>query len=309
MTNIPTDLLRTFVAVVDLRSFTKAAKALGVTQPAVSAQIKRLQSLLGGELFDKSAPGVSLTANGEVVLNHARRLLAINDQILRLSVPSPQTVRIGAPGDLIVSQLPPVMAEFRRRWPDTSFSLNIGSMDEMLRDLQAGNIDVVVGLSGNSLQIQPRHRWPEEAVWVRSPATTLDPQAPVPMVSCADDCVFYRTAAQTLAQAGRKYEQVFCASSFATLAVAVEAGLGTTVLPRSRVGLTSLSVWEDAPLPPLPTLNCGVYLREAGNSEPVEQFAISLATTLAAAACEPAAQLALANNVIGSRAGQPLPQA
>lgn len=55
MTNIPTDLLRTLVAVVDLRSFTKAAAALGVTQPAVSAQIKRLQFLLGGDLFDRSS--------------------------------------------------------------------------------------------------------------------------------------------------------------------------------------------------------------------------------------------------------------
>jgi DNA-binding transcriptional LysR family regulator len=53
--------VRTFVAVVDLRSFTKAAANLGVTQPAVSAQIKRLQSLLGGDLFDRSVQGVSLT--------------------------------------------------------------------------------------------------------------------------------------------------------------------------------------------------------------------------------------------------------
>ena len=64
MTNIPTELLRTFVGVVDLlgvadlRGFTKAAQALGFTQPAVSAQIKRLQVLLGSELLDKSAHGV-----------------------------------------------------------------------------------------------------------------------------------------------------------------------------------------------------------------------------------------------------------
>ena len=68
MQNIPTDLLRTLIAVVDLRSFTKAAQMLGVTQPAVSAQIKRLQSLIGYELLDKSAPGVSLTQRGLTVL-------------------------------------------------------------------------------------------------------------------------------------------------------------------------------------------------------------------------------------------------
>ena len=83
MTNIPTELLRTLVTVVDLRSFTKAAHSLGVTQPAVSAQIKRLQTLLGGELLDKRAPGVALTPKGEAVVRHARRLLSVNDQILQ----------------------------------------------------------------------------------------------------------------------------------------------------------------------------------------------------------------------------------
>ena len=71
MTNIPTELLRTLIAVVDLRSFTKAALSLGITQPAVSAQIKRLQSLLGTDLLDKSAPGVSLTSAGDLVVNYA----------------------------------------------------------------------------------------------------------------------------------------------------------------------------------------------------------------------------------------------
>src|SRR5450830_1432144 len=84
MTNIPTDLLRTLVAVVDLRSFTKAAASLGVTQPAVSAQIKRLQFLLGGDLFDRSIQGISLTPQGEMVVSYARRLLSINDQIVHL---------------------------------------------------------------------------------------------------------------------------------------------------------------------------------------------------------------------------------
>src|SRR5215467_11122479 len=84
MTNIPTDLLRTLVAVVDLRSYTKAANSLGLTQPAVSAQIKRLQFLLGGEVFDRSVQGVSLTSHGEMVVSYARRLLSINDQIVHL---------------------------------------------------------------------------------------------------------------------------------------------------------------------------------------------------------------------------------
>src|ERR671927_159318 len=108
MTNIPTDLLRTLVAVVDLRSFTKAAASLGVTQPAVSAQIKRLQFLLGYDLLDKRAPGVSLTPRGQAVVNQARRLLSINDDIRLLTTdrPSAKTLHVGIPGDYSGTRIP-----------------------------------------------------------------------------------------------------------------------------------------------------------------------------------------------------------
>src|ERR1700691_1361762 len=101
MTNIPTDLLRTFVSVVELRSFTRAAKAQGMTQPAVSAQIRRLQGLLGAELFDKSAPGVALTAMGGQVVDIARRMLSVNDLIVDLASPNAtaQLARIGVRKD------------------------------------------------------------------------------------------------------------------------------------------------------------------------------------------------------------------
>jgi DNA-binding transcriptional LysR family regulator len=108
MTNIPTDLLRTLIAVVDLRSFTKAAQSLGVTQPAVSAQIRRLQSILGADVFDRTASGVSLTPQGEAVIGYARRMLAINDQMLNIAEPKPDVrrIRIGLPGDLSGPLLP-----------------------------------------------------------------------------------------------------------------------------------------------------------------------------------------------------------
>ena len=124
MTNIPTDLLRTLVAVVDLRSFTKAAAKLGVTQPAVSAQIKRLQFLLGGDLFDRSVQGISLTPQGDLVVSYARRLLSINDQIVHIRESGPRSelvIRVGTPSDFVASMLPGTLAQFRERWPDVRF--------------------------------------------------------------------------------------------------------------------------------------------------------------------------------------------
>ena len=78
-TNIPTDLLRTFVAICELGSFTKTANLLDLTQPAVSAHMRRLESMIGADLITKSLTGVVLTECGTDVLRHARRMLAIND--------------------------------------------------------------------------------------------------------------------------------------------------------------------------------------------------------------------------------------
>src|SRR6516165_3655798 len=219
MVNIPTELLRTLVFVVDQRSFTKAAQSLGVTQPAVSAQIKRLQFLLGYELLDKSAPGVSLTPRGEMVVAHARRMLSVNDQIAQLGggQPTAQTVRVAMPGDF------------------------------------AGT---------------------------RIPATLLDPGGRVPLVSFGEDCACRYTAVTALHRIGRECDFVFTSRSIASLEAAVLAGLGIMVLPRSRVQQTSLTIWEDAPLPELPQLYCGIYLRQGGNRAALEELADDIAAVL-----------------------------
>ena len=124
MTNIPTDLLRTFVSVVELRSFTRAARAQDMTQPAISAQIRRLQGLLGVELFDKSAPGIKLTAMGEQVIDSARRLLSVNDHIVQImGNATAELVRIGVRKDCMGDELAHMLAAARTRWPNLRFTV------------------------------------------------------------------------------------------------------------------------------------------------------------------------------------------
>src|SRR5437764_14522236 len=80
--NIPTDLLRTFVAICELGSFTKAAHLFGLTQPAVSAHMRRLETIIGSDLIDKNTSDGKLTVCGNAVLRHARRILASNEQLV-----------------------------------------------------------------------------------------------------------------------------------------------------------------------------------------------------------------------------------
>src|SRR2546430_16272834 len=135
MLNIPTDLLRPLSTVVDLSSFTKAAKALGITQPAVSAQIKRLQSLLGYDLLDKRAPGVILTPRGEFVVNQARRLLSINDDILRSTSGGRifKTLRGGISRGFAGGRVPEKISRFRPPSPPIYFFVGSASSQRLLR--------------------------------------------------------------------------------------------------------------------------------------------------------------------------------
>src|SRR5664279_4013176 len=247
MTNIPTDLLRTLVAVVDLRSFTKAAASLGVTQPAVSAQIKRLQFLLGGDLFDRSIQGVSLTPQGELVVSYARRLLSINEQIVHIgdSGPRPELViRVGTPSEYIASILPGILAQFRERRPDVRFIIRTDVYDPLVRQLRDGDIDLMVGLS---------------------------------MVSYGELCVYHRLAVQALQSVGLDWEDVFTGPSTISLSSAIDAGLGVMAITRRRAEKAGMLVWEDPPLPKLPDLYSGIYVREGGARAIYEQLADDIA--------------------------------
>jgi len=278
MTNIPTDLLRTFVSVVELRSFTRAAKAQGMTQPAVSAQIRRLQGILGVELLDKTAPGVALTPLGEHILSSARRMLSVNDHITQLATPNAPAhiVRIGLPGAWMGTELTRMLVAARVRFPNLRFAVEGAGQKRLLQSLKQDEIDLVVALALESPDSEARHYWKEELVWVRSKAFTYNPDTPLPLISYKDICLSHRIAVTTLAKASRANELVFRASNGEGLRSGVAAGLGVMVMPRRCVP-RELEIWEDGTLPALPLVFCGIFARE---SDLLDEVADCFAETL-----------------------------
>jgi DNA-binding transcriptional LysR family regulator len=284
MLNIPTDLLRTLVTVVALRSFTKAARSLGVTQPAISAQIKRLQHLLGYELMDKSAPGVALTPHGVAVVERARRLLAVNDEIveLRRGRAPAQTVRIGIPCDYSGQKISATMARFRMRWPGIRFVVSTDTSENLLRDIELGDLDIALAVTISEPPIAPRHAWRRQTVWVYSPATKLDPDGPVPLVCYGEECACQTVAVAALRRAGRECDFVYTTRSLVSLAAAVKDGFGVMVVPRGRAVQQDLDIWENPPLPKLPEIYCGLFVQDGGNRSAYLEIVDYLAADLLA---------------------------
>ncbi|MFG2086478.1 MULTISPECIES: LysR family transcriptional regulator [unclassified Spirillospora] len=141
-------LLRTFVAVADLGSFTAAAAAGGYTQSAVSRQIAALEDVCGVELFARGARGVRPTPAGEYLLPHARGLLdrladtaRALDGLRRLDT---GTLRLGAFPTANAALVPRALARFRARHPGVRPVLREGTTERLLPMLEAGDLDIAV---------------------------------------------------------------------------------------------------------------------------------------------------------------------
>lgn len=305
MTNIPTELLRTLIAVVDFRSFTRAAHSLGITQPAVSAQIKRLQSLLGNDLIDKRSPGFSLTPAGELVVNYARRLLSINDQILDLAAPRGPTkpIRIGLTADFLAAGIALGLTAYRVQRPDLRFTLYGASLEALTKDMREGTTDAVVWTSATLPSGGSAHSWSEQLVWVHSASTKITPNQPVPLVGYGEHCALTQSASAALRDHNLSHEPMYVGTSIAGLAAAVAAGFGVMVLPRSRATIPGLMIWEQPPLPMLPDVVCGVDFRPGAGVEDREQVADAIAAALRPAVRGQAARHGVTSAAVGAAIG------
>ena len=118
-TNLPTELLRTFIAIADTGNFSQAAEQVHRTQSAVSMQVKRLEELIGKPLFKRDSRHSRLTADGLTLLNYARRILKLNEEAVSLLQRPELTgwVRIGLPDDYATRFLPEILAGFSRTHP------------------------------------------------------------------------------------------------------------------------------------------------------------------------------------------------
>jgi len=235
--NLEPDLLRAFVAVVECGSFSRAAHRLMRGQSAVSLQIKRLEERLGVKLLVRSPRHLSLTADGQVILEYARRILALNDEVLA-HVLEPEVaglVRLGAPEDFATSHLPNVLARFAKSHPKVAIEMTCELTLEVLERFRTGGLDLALvkrepsGIDGGM------RVWREPLVWVAADRSVLDAEGPLPLAVSPRPCVYRKRATDALDAAGRGWRVVYTCGSLAGTLAAVRAGLGVSVLPKEMV--------------------------------------------------------------------------
>lgn len=259
--NIPIDLLRTAVAIAETGSYTKAARELGLSQPAVSLQVKRLQKLFVGEIFDVSTGRPQLTAYGEVIVESARRILGINDELLSMANVKPHAANqivVGIHNSIATTLLSRVFKSLSCQEGYEVVFRNL-STPLLLKGLEGGYIDIAI-LTG-PIRTPPMAvmEWWEPLYWVKGREFQIDLSKPVPLVSFPGG-FSDRMAIGALKRAGLRYRIAFVSSQMNSRIAAVRAGMGMMVLA-TRSLTDEVHIVDDPALPELPRVRCGIYLR------------------------------------------------
>jgi len=265
-------LLRTFVKVAEVRSFTRAAEALNSTQSTVSAQIHRLEAQAGQALFERNTRNVTLSRAGETLLGYARTILQLNEDAHAALVGShfAGRLKIGVAEDLVDDWLPKILKRYTRKHPALALELEIGIVTQLLQKLEARELDLAVG-SICDAKIAGWRLWQEPLVWAFAEKRNLPD--PLPLAFFPEPCPYRDLALRALAKSGCPWQFAGSSPSLAGMRAIVRAGLAATPLPRGLIGAGLRVVDGEKGLPTLPDVEYVVHIRSDDRREAVTTLA------------------------------------
>ncbi|MCQ8278131.1 LysR family transcriptional regulator [Acetobacteraceae bacterium KSS8] len=250
--NLSIDLLRSFVAIVDMGSISQATDRIFLTQSALSLQMKRLEDQLRQRLFDRQGRALKLTPAGEELAAQARRLLALNDDIVAsLGIGGGTApIRFGMVQDFAETVLPVLLPVFRTRQPEARLQLRIGGSAELgeLFDRSRLEMALVYGRPPMPRLGSVTPMGVESMSWIGDPA--LAQEAVLPLVVLDEPCAFRSALLDTLERSERAYRIVLETPHLPGLTASLRAGFGLTCRT------TAYAAFHDLPVPPcdLPSL-------------------------------------------------------
>ena len=260
------DQLRTFVAIAETGSFTKAAEVVNITQSAVSMQMKRLEERIERPIFARDGRASKLTEDGARLLDYARRLVKLNVETVSAFSDAALSgrVRLGVPDDYADRYLPEIMARFSRAYPGVELTVICEPSADLLERIDGNEIDLAIVTNCESKRAAETFRR-ERLLWVTSNRHATHLEERLPLALGRPSCSWRRTAIERLDAIGRPYRVLYSSSNAGAVAAAVLAGLAVSVLAESglRPGMRVLTAAEG--FPELPSCRVGL-VRNAHDS-------------------------------------------
>ncbi len=266
------DVLRTFVAIAETGSFSAAAEAVLRTPSAVSMQIKKMEEILGKPLFVRDSRSVSLTADGEMLISYARRLLAINREVVSKFV-APDiagVVRLGAPDDVSERFLPEMLRRFSQSHPGITVNVIVENSDELIARTQRGDLDLSMITCGGGFHGDENAEvlFREPLVWASLKGGCAAMRDPLPISVWEEGCVWRKQALDGLEAEGRDYRIAFQSAYISGQKAAILADLAVAPMPMSVLSDPIVTADAEYNLPPLGSYALGLMISK-DPSQPV----------------------------------------
>jgi DNA-binding transcriptional LysR family regulator len=275
MQTFPTELLRAFVTVLDEGSFTAAGTRLGLTQSAVTAQIKRLEAQAACALLTRSTRALAPTPHGEVMLQGARDILARHGALgeqLGMTQPIKGRVRIGISEGYFSGPLAAAIRRVKEQHPTLQIELHVNLTKLLLDQLNDGLLDILFGVHCDT-HPSAEALWTERLVWGFAAAHPLPVDRPMPMVFAPEPCPYRAASIAALAHRQIAWRLACVSPSFHSCLTAALSGFGIVALLESELSLGLRDVSREASLPDLPNASFSLWLSPDGPAKEIEAVA------------------------------------
>jgi DNA-binding transcriptional LysR family regulator len=278
---IDIEQLRTFIAISETGSFTRAADVVHKTQSAVSMQMKRLEERLGCPIFARDGRASKLTEDGERLLDYARRIVKLNVEALAAFSDAELTgrVRLGVPDDYADRYLPEIMARFSRAYPGAELTVTCEPTIDLFQRIEANELDLAIVTDCESTRASESFRR-ERLLWVTSSRHPTHLEEPLPLALGRPTCGWRRAAIECLQSIGRPYRVLYSSANAGAVAAAVLSGLAVSVFPESglRTGMRVLNPADG--FPELPSCRVGLVRSPHERSPLAEALAEHIISSL-----------------------------
>jgi len=258
------DLLRTYVAICRQGSLSRVAAQTGRTQSALSMQMRRLESLLERHLFQRTGRGVVPTAEGEVFLGYATRILALSDEaVARLRHTEIKGgVRIGLAEEVSAAVLPSMLGRLHRAYPEIQLDVVVDDSSALARRWREEEVDIVIGTTA-AFATDALIAWNVELQWVCALDYVPDQNRPLEIITFVAPCLWRRRMLDALDALGRAYKVTFTTQSVTALQAAIDNGLGVSLLPPEAIRSSSMRALPASAGVPAPvSVQYGLYAND-----------------------------------------------
>ena len=252
------DQLRTFVAIAETGSFTRAAEVVFKTQSAVSMQMRRLEERIGKPIFVRDGRASRLTEDGERLLGYARRMMRLSEETMAAfdETELSGSVRLGTPDDYAERFLPEVLARFSRSNPRVEVSVICEQSLELIQLARAGELDLAIVTNCGEGAVEVVRQ--EPLLWVASNQHGVEEEEVLPLALFKPPCMWRAAAIDSLTATGRKFRVLYQSANSAAVSAAVTAGLAVTALAESALRPGMRVLGEADGFPRLPMCEIGI---------------------------------------------------